>query len=189
MDGERVCVVGVGAFVPTRTIDTDRIARAIPGWPAERIVEKTGIRERRFLWDFDEKTGRAIPPPPDANFYPANNTDMCEAALWRALAMSKLPATDLDAIFVVTCTPDELNFSHDAMELHRRLECRTDAFALVVDDGCGGTPYIIDMVSKMMEGGRFKTVAVVASTLSSPQLNREVYTDEIVPAPGREPIN
>jgi 3-oxoacyl-[acyl-carrier-protein] synthase-3 len=179
MDGERVCVVGVGAFVPTRTIDTDRIARAIPGWPAERIVEKTGIRERRFLWDFDEKTGRAIPPPPDANFYPANNTDMCEAALWRALAMSKLPATDLDAIFVVTCTPDELNFSHDAMELHRRLGCREDAFAFVVDDGCGGTPYLIDMARKMIEGGKFRSIAVVASAFTSSLIDRDVYTSEL----------
>ena len=67
---------------------------------------------------------------------------------------SGVEAQELDAIFVVTCSPDELSFNHDAMELHRRLACRTDAFALVVDDGCGGTPYIIDMASKMIESGR-----------------------------------
>ncbi len=174
-----VRVVGVGAFVPTRSITTDRVARAIPGWPAERIVEKTGITERRFLWDFDEKSGRAVPPPSDANFYPANNTDMCEAALWRALTMAQVPATDLDAIFVVTCTPDELNFNHDAMELHRRMACREDAYAFVIDDGCGGTPYVIDLARKMIAGGQFRTVAVVASAFTSALLNREVYTAEL----------
>jgi 3-oxoacyl-[acyl-carrier-protein] synthase-3 len=180
---------GAGAFVPPRSVNNERIARAFPGWSAERIFEKTGIVERRYLWEIDEN-GKAIPPPEDdLPVYPASNTDMCEIALRRALEQSGVDAKELDALFLVTCTPDELNFNHDAMELHRRLECRTDAFALVIDDGCGGTPYIIDMVSKMMEGGRFKTVAVVASTLSSPQLHRDVYTDEIIPAPGRKPLN
>ena len=180
---------GAGAFVPTRTISNERIAKAFPGWSAERIFEKTGILERRYLWDIDSQ-GKAIPPPLDDKLvYPASNTDMCEIALKRALASSGTEAKQLDAIFLVTCTPDELNFNHDAMELHHRLGCRADTFALVIDDGCGGTPYIIDMVAKMMEGGRFKTVAVVGSTLSSASMNREVYTDEVVPEPGRKPLN
>jgi len=146
--------VGVGSFVPKRRISTERMAKAIPGWPAERIVEKTGIVERRFLWDFDDRTGQAIPPPEnDGNFYPANNTDMCEVALRQALERAGLPATDLDAIFVVTCTPDEVNFSHDAMELHHRLGCREDAYAMVIDSGCGGTLYTIDMARKMIASG------------------------------------
>jgi len=110
-------------------------------------------------------------------------------ALRQALARAGLEAKELDALFLVTCTPDELNFNHDAMLLHQRLGCRADTFALVVDDGCGGTPYIIDMACKMMEGGRIKTVAVVASTLSSPGLHRDVYTDEVLPGPGQKPLN
>lgn len=180
---------GAGAFVPSRTINNERIAKAFPGWSAERILEKTGIIERRYLWEIDER-GTAIPPPEnDLPVYPSSNTDMCEIALQRALKQSGVEAQELDAIFLVTCTPDELNFNHDAMELHRRLGCRTDAFALVIDDGCGGTTYIIDMVSKMMEGGRFKTVAVVASALSSPHLHHDVYTSEVVPEPGSKPLN
>ncbi|HEX8824341.1 MAG TPA: 3-ketoacyl-ACP synthase, partial [Archangium sp.] len=40
---------GAGAFVPSRAISNERIAKAFPGWPAERIEERTGIRERRYL--------------------------------------------------------------------------------------------------------------------------------------------
>jgi 3-oxoacyl-[acyl-carrier-protein] synthase III len=167
-------------------VSNARIARAIPGWPAERIEEKLGIRERRFLWDIDEATGRAVPPPEnDGRIYPAGNTDMCEVALRQALAQAGVAPGELDALFVVTCTPDAPHFNHDAMELHRRLELREDAFALVMDDGCGGTPYVLDLVRKMMDGGRFRTVAVVASAFTSPLVNREVYTDELPPAPGR----
>jgi len=172
--------VGVGSFVPKRRISTERMAKAIPGWPAERIVEKTGIVERRFLWDFDDRTGQAIPPPEnDGNFYPANNTDMCEVALRQALERAGLPASELDAIFVVTCTPDEVNFSHDAMELHHRLGCREDAYAMVIDSGCGGTLYTIDMARKMIASGAVKTVAVIGSAFTSALMNREVYTSEL----------
>jgi 3-oxoacyl-[acyl-carrier-protein] synthase-3 len=183
-----VRIVGAGAFVPSRAVDNHRIAQAIPGWSPERIEEKTSIRERRYLWDFDEQAGVAVAPP-EGSDEPRSNSDMCEIALRRALDMAGLDAEELDAIFLVTCTPDRLNFNYDAMEVHRRLGCRTDAYALMIDDGCGGTPYVMDMAYKMIRSGAVKTVAVIGSALSSPQLNREVFTSAVEPAPGRKPLH
>ena len=177
-------VIGVGHFVPERVITNEKIARAIPGWDAERILEKTGIRERRFLWDFDPVTGTAIPPPDGEPLYPITNSDMCEVAARQALAMAELPASSVDAVFLVTCTPDELNFSHDAMELHRRLGLRRDAYTMVIDDGCGGTPYVIDLARKMLQAGALKNVLVVASAFTWPLVHRRTYTAELTPTPG-----
>jgi 3-oxoacyl-[acyl-carrier-protein] synthase-3 len=182
-----VRIAGAGSFVPSLVVDNHRLAEAIPGWSAERIEEKTSIRERRYLWDFDEKAGRAIRPSADAEG-PKSNADMCEIALRRALENAGIEASELDAIFLVTCTPDRLNFNYDAMEVHRRLGCRTDAYALNIDDGCGGTPYVIDMAQRMIRTGAVKTVAVIGSALSSPQLNREVFANAVEPAPGRKPL-
>ena len=189
-----VRVTGVGAFVPDQAISNEQIARAIPGWSAERIAEKLCIQERRFLWELDADAGRTLPPEglglaPDGSGVPASNSDMCDLALRRALAMGDTDPQELDAIFVVTCTPDRLNFNHDAMELHRRLGCRPDTFALVVDDGCGGTPYVMDMAYRMIRNGGFRTVAIVGSAFTSPLVNRDVYTQEVAPAPGRKPLN
>ncbi|HSK75247.1 MAG TPA: ketoacyl-ACP synthase III [Thermoanaerobaculia bacterium] len=180
-------IVGAGSFVPSRVVDNHRISRAIPGWSPERIEEKTFIKERRFLWDFDEEAGVAIPPSEESG-EPRSNSDMCEIALRRALDHAGLDAKELDAIFLVTCTPDRLNFNHDAMELHRRLGCRPDTYALVIDDGCGGTPYVIDLANKMIQSGAVKTVAVIGSAFTSPQVNREVFAHSVEPAPGRKPI-
>ncbi|HEX7238864.1 MAG TPA: 3-oxoacyl-[acyl-carrier-protein] synthase III C-terminal domain-containing protein [Longimicrobiaceae bacterium] len=189
----RARIVGAGAYVPERAVCNTRIAEAIPGWTPERIEEKIGIRERRFLWDFDAATGRAIAPEAAATATateaPTCNSDMCEVALRRALEMGGVDARELDAVFLVTCTPDELNFNHDAMELHRRLGCRTDCFALVIDDGCGGTPYMMDMACRMIRGGTFRTIAVVGSAFSSPLMHREVCTDSVEPSPGRKALN
>jgi 3-oxoacyl-[acyl-carrier-protein] synthase III len=183
-------LVGAGHFVPRRVITNARITQAIPGWTPERIEEKTGIRERRFLWDFDAETGVALPPPADERLlYPASNTDMCEVAAREALDMAGLRPQSIDALFVVTCTPDELNFSHDAMALHERLGMRADAFAMVVDDGCGGTPYLIDLARRMLETGALGTVLIVASAFTSPLVNRRTYTAELTPGPGQKSLS
>jgi 3-oxoacyl-[acyl-carrier-protein] synthase III len=183
-----VRLVGAGAYVPERAVDNERIAAAIPGWTPERIEEKTSIRERRFLWDFDTESGTTIAPAA-VDDGPASNSDMCEIALRNALVMADLPARALDAVFMVTCTPDRLNFNHDAMEVHRRLGCRSDAYALVIDGGCGDTPYMLDMAFRMIRSGALRTVAVIGSAFTSPQLNREVFTGWVQPDGGRKPIS
>lgn len=173
----KVRVVGSGAYVPERVVRNDRITRAIPGWSAERLSDRTGIEERRFLWDFDEEAGRAIPPA--AGTSPAGNADMAELALRKAIDVAGLTASQLDAIFVVTPTPDELNFCHDAMVVHDRLGCRADCMALVVDSGCGGALYMVDMAYRMIRAGSLRTVAIVASTLVSAIVDRSVFASEL----------
>ncbi len=182
-------IIGAGHFVPSRSVSNERIARAIPGWPADKIAEKTGIRERRFLWDFDDETGRALPPPTDSTFWPRSNVDMCELALRRALEMADIGAESLDALFVVTVSPDEINFCHDAMAIHRRLKCRSATYALVIDSGCAGGLYVFDMARRMIEGGTFRTIGIVASTFASAYLDRDVFTSEVRTTDGAKPIN
>jgi 3-oxoacyl-[acyl-carrier-protein] synthase III len=181
-----VRIVGAGGFVPKRVVKNDRLVRAIPGWTAERITERTGIEERRYLWDFDEKAGKAIPPPEDATYWPRGNVDMAEVALRQALERAQVRPAELDAIFLVTSTPDEVNFSRDAVELHRRVGARREALAMVVDSGCGGALYVADMARRMILSGSARTVAICASTLASPYLDREVFTSEM---PGRKGIH
>jgi 3-oxoacyl-[acyl-carrier-protein] synthase-3 len=172
-------ILGAGCFIPDRVIPNERIVEAIPGWTAEKVAKKTGILERRFLWDFDEEIGRAIVPNGGWSG-PRTNTDMCEIALRRALEMAGVAASELDGIFVVTVTPDELNFCHDAMLVHQRLGCRQDAFAFVIDSGCGGALYTIDTARKMIEGGTYRTIAVVASNFTSAFVDREVFTSDVM---------
>ena len=69
-------ILGAGCFIPDRIIPNERIVQAIPGWTAEKVAQKTGILERRFLWDFDEEIGRAIVPNGHWSG-PRTNTDMC----------------------------------------------------------------------------------------------------------------
>ncbi|HYH79662.1 MAG TPA: hypothetical protein VEX86_07685, partial [Longimicrobium sp.] len=180
-----VRVIGAGAYVPPHAITNAQITDAIPGWTADWIAEKTEIRERRFLWALDAQAGVTVAPPA-TDTGPACNTDMCEMALRRAIEMAGIEGSEIDAVFVVTCTPDRVNFSYDAMEVHRRLGCRPDAYALMIDDGCGGTPYIIDMVYKMIRSGAIGTAAIIGSAFTSALVDREVWTGDVESTPGRK---
>lgn len=180
-----VRVIGAGAYVPPRAVTNAHITEAIPGWSAEWIAEKTQIQERRFLWELDAQAGVTVAPPATST-EPACNTDMCEAALRDAMAMAGIGGAELDAVFVVTCTPDRVNFSYDAMEVHRRVGCRTDAYAMLIDDGCGGTPYVMDMVHKMIRSGAIHTAAIIGSAFTSSLVDREVWSGDVDSGPGRK---
>jgi 3-oxoacyl-[acyl-carrier-protein] synthase III len=151
------------------------MARAFPGWTAEQIVDKTGIVERRFLWPLDVERGCTLPKQDAAPHDPVTGADMGEAALARALKMASMDAADLDMLVVVTCTPDQPRFSHDAMVLQQRLGIRKNVPCFVVDSGCGGALYLLDMVAKMLEAGAARTAAIVGTHFTSAMIDRSVY--------------
>lgn len=172
-----VTIAGVGSYVPPLVVDNERLVKAIPGWTPERIAEKTGILERRFVWDFDEASGRAVPPGVIED--PGPSAQMAEAAVRDALAVAGLAPAELDGLVVTTCTPDQTNFSHEAMVLHKRLGLRPEAFALLHDDGCGGALFHLAMARELIRGGQRRTIAVIGVNSFSPHLDREVYSGKL----------
>lgn len=173
-----VIIAGAGAYVPPRIVDNERLVKAIPGWDADRIAAKTGILARRYLWDFDEETGRTRAPETIAD--PGPTVQVCEPALREALAAAGLEPADLDGLILTTCTPDQTNFSHDAMVLHQRVGMRPEAFALVHDDGCGGALFHLAMARELLLGGQRRTIAIVGANVISPLIDREVYTRKLL---------
>ena len=173
-----VRIVGAGSYVPPHAVSASEMARMIPGWTAEQIIDRTGIVERRFLWPFDVDRGCPVPRSGGTAEEPATGVDMGEAALLSALKMSGVPAADLDLLVVVTCTPDQPRFSHDAMELQRRLGIRKNAQCFVVDSGCGGALYLLDMVARMLETGAMRSAAVLGTHFSSAMIDRVVYNQD-----------
>lgn len=172
-----VKIAGVGGFVPPHVVTNDCLVKVVPGWTAERIEEKTGIRERRHVWPLDENVTRAIPPGPIED--PGPSVQVSEPALRAALEMAGLQPAELDGLMMTTCTPDQVNFSHDAMILHKRLGMRPDAFAMRLDDGCGGAMFQLAIAQELIRGGVRKTIAIVGANAFAPHLDREVYSGKL----------
>lgn len=169
-------IAGAGGHVPHHVVTNERMVKAVPGWTPDRIEAKTGIRERRHLWPIDVETGCVCPPEPSTE---GPNVQLAEAALREALTNAGLQASELDGLILSTCTPDMPNFSHDALILHRRLGMRSDAFAMMHDDGCGGAMFHMAGALERMRGGERRTIAIVASTAFSPHLDRAAYSGKL----------
>jgi 3-oxoacyl-[acyl-carrier-protein] synthase III len=60
---------------------------------------------------------------------------------------------------------------------------------MVIDSGCGGTLYTIDMARKMIASGAVRTVAVIGSTFTSAYMNREVYTSSLAIGDDQKPVH
>jgi 3-oxoacyl-[acyl-carrier-protein] synthase III len=144
----------------------------VPGWPPEKLEAKTGIKERRFLWELDHVSGYAVEPQGPIK----GNVDMALEALRQALDMANMDADELDALYLVTATPDVVSFQSDVMKLATRIGMRPDARVFQEDCGCGGAMYYMVDARERVEAGRQKNVAVVASHITSAQVDRNMYS-------------
>lgn len=176
-------IVGTGASVPPLVVDNRRLLEIFPGprkspWTAAEFEQKTGIRERRFSFDLDDLTGRAMVPagygePPG----PAGL--LAEEALVEALGAAGVEPLQLDGLVYGTCTPDVLHFGSDAQMLHQRLGMRTDATVLQVDVGCGGAVFCLQWAKELLLGGARQRIAVVVTNAMSPLYDRSVYGEAL----------
>ena len=83
-----VQIIGTGSYVPDRIVTNEELA-ATHGFDPAWIVQRTGIRERRFA-AADQAT-----------------SDLCVAAAQRCIDSAHIDTRDIDMLVVGTFTPDQ----------------------------------------------------------------------------------
>jgi len=142
----RVGIAGLGSYVPERVLtnhDFERLVDTSDEW----IVQRTGIRERRFAAE-----GQAT-------------SDLCVAAARKALEAAQLEAADLDLIIVGTLTPDYLLPSTSCLVQHQLGARKAGAFDVAA--ACTGFLTALHTAEGFIASGRARRVLVIgAETLS-----------------------
>jgi len=179
----KVAITGTGAAVPPVVMGNEKLLRLFPGprtkpWTVDEFETKTGIHERRFCFDLDDRTGRAIMGAADLAA-PGPAGRLAEAAVWEALATADVEPAELDGLVVGSCTPDTLHFGGDGQLLHHRLGMRPDALVLQTDIGCAGAPLCLQWAKEMILGGVRRRIAVVLVHVMSPLFDRDLYGDRV----------
>jgi 3-oxoacyl-[acyl-carrier-protein] synthase-3 len=126
-------LVALSAAVPAQKASFDDFAKAFGDRNVERIIESTGIRSVRIAGNLS--TG-----------------DLCEAAANRLLAETGVAATDIDAVVVITQTPDDL-MPGVAFKLQHKLGLRADCLAFDINQGCTGYIYGLLQASMLVKAG------------------------------------
>jgi 3-oxoacyl-[acyl-carrier-protein] synthase III len=139
-------IIGCGSYLPDNIVTNAELAKTVDTSDAW-IVERTGIRERRFVRDGE------------------TTSDLAVKAAEAALADAKLGADVLDLIIVATTTPDE-TFPAVATKVQARLGMIRGA-AFDVQAVCTGFIYGLAVADNFIKAGQAKNVLLIgADTMS-----------------------
>jgi 3-oxoacyl-[acyl-carrier-protein] synthase III len=151
-NSRRIGITGLGVHVPERVF-TNKDLEQYVDTSDEWIVERTGIRERRFASE-DEAL-----------------TDIARPAALAALEDSGTRADEIDLLICATVTPDMM-FPTSAAILADELGM-PDAAAYDLLAGCTGFVYAIAQAYGMLAGGLAKKALVVGGDVLSKILDWE----------------
>ena len=149
-NGTPVSITGLGCHVPERVVTNDDLAKIVDT-SDEWILERTGIRERRYARDDEALSDVALP------------------AAQEALEKAGVAARDVDLLIVATVTPD-MFFPSTAAILADRLGA-TDAAAYDLSAGCTGFMYAVTQASGMAAAGLSRHALVVGADVLSKVMN------------------
>ncbi len=144
-------IVGTGHFVPERVVTNEELSEYMDT-SDEWIIERTGIRERRF-----------IDPSKDTL------ANMASKATKQALEKAKMEASDIDFIVFATITPDYF-FPGSGVLLERELGLETTP-SIDIRNACSGFIYALSVGDQFIKTGMYKNVLVIGGEIQSTALD------------------
>ncbi len=144
-------IFGTGSFAPERVVTNADLQQWIDT-SDEWIVERTGIRERRWVAE-----GSGV-----------GSSDLGVEAARRALADAAVDGSDIDLVIFATLSPDH-DFPGNGPILQRKLGLK--AATLDVRQQCTGFLYGLSIAEAYVRAGLYQRVLVVASEVQSTGLD------------------
>jgi len=126
-------------YLPQLRLDNVTLSSEFPDWTPDKILEKTGIIERRIA---------------DVNETAADLAYLAAEQLFREHNINK---HDIDFLIFCTQTPDHL-LPTSACLIHERLGLKKQCGALDIGLGCSGYVYGMSLAKAMIEAGISKNI-------------------------------
>jgi 3-oxoacyl-[acyl-carrier-protein] synthase-3 len=130
-------ITGMAAAVPADVIDNLQYTMHFPAEDVKEIVEKTGIRQRRFA-----PAGMCA-------------SDLCHQAAERLISDMNINKEEIDLLVFVSQTPD-YRMPATSVLLQHRLGLRKDTMAFDISLGCSAFVYALSIVYGLMQGGTIR---------------------------------
>jgi 3-oxoacyl-[acyl-carrier-protein] synthase-3 len=140
-------IVGLGHHVP-ETVVTNQQLTSMMDTTDEWIVERTGIRERRWVDPLKDTVA-----------------NMAAKASRIALQRAGLKEKDIEFIVFATITPDYY-FPGSGVLLQRELGLESIG-ALDIRNACSGFIYALSVADQFIKSGMYKTILVVGAEIQS----------------------
>ena len=139
-----VYLQAIGMAVPEKQQSNEELCEGVPGWTAEKIFTKTGIRSRRIARD-DETA-----------------CDLGVQAAEQLLEETGAARDSIDALILCTQSPDHF-LPATACIMQDRLRLPTTCAALDINQGCSGYPYSLWLAHSLLLSGNARRVLVITA--------------------------
>lgn len=139
---KHIGISGLAAAVPANTIENEAYTMHFPAEDVKQIVEKTGIRQRRFA--------------------PAGMTssDLCYAAAEKLLTEMQVSRDEIDAVIFVSQTPD-YRMPATSVILQDKLGLSKSTLAFDINLGCSAFVYGLSVAFSFMQQPNFRNVLLL----------------------------
>jgi 3-oxoacyl-[acyl-carrier-protein] synthase-3 len=136
-------IEAIASHLPDAVLDNAALAALYPDWPADKILNKTGIAQRRIAASGE------------------TSADLAQAAAEKLFAAGIDPAS-IDYLLFCTQTPDYV-LPTTACVLQDKLGLRTDIGALDFNLGCSGFVYGLSLAKGLIETGQARRVLLLTA--------------------------
>lgn len=140
----RATIADLAGHLPATVLDNEELGRLYPGWGADKIFEKTGIRNRRIAAPH-ETAG-----------------DLAFHAAEALFARGRIKREQVDFVILCTQAPDHV-LPTTACILQHRLGLATGIGALDVNLGCSGFVYCLSLARGLVDSGAARCVLVLTA--------------------------
>jgi len=137
-------IVAIASHLPEQVLSNDDLAALYPSWPADKILDKTGVQTRH------------IAAPGETA------VDLAEAAAKALFAQGRVAPGDIDYLLFCTQAPDHI-LPTSACLLQQRLGLRNDIGALDFNLGCSGFVYGLSMAQALIASGQARRVLLLTA--------------------------
>ncbi|CAB4051045.1 ketoacyl-ACP synthase III [Paraburkholderia phenoliruptrix] len=158
--GVQARILDIAGYLPQQILTNDELAALYPEWSADKILAKTGIRERHIA-----AAGQTA-------------ADLAYEAARNLFAQNAVSAEDVDFVILCTQAPDYV-LPTSACLLQDRLGIATRAGALDINLGCSGYVYGLSLAKGLVETGAARCVLLLTADTYSKYihpLDRSVRT-------------
>lgn len=146
-------IAAITTHLPDQVLTNDALAADYPSWPADKILDKTGIRERRIAGE----TETAL--------------DLGCAAAAKLFATGAVAAQDVDFLLFCTQAPDYI-LPTSACVMQERLGLPRHIGALDFNLGCSGYVYGLSLAAGLIAAGAARRVLLVTADTYSKYIHR-----------------
>jgi 3-oxoacyl-[acyl-carrier-protein] synthase III len=143
-DRLQAAITAIEYYLPEDVLTNDQLASVYPDWSVDKIVTKTGIRERH------------IAAPQECA------SDLAVRAAQKLFDSGAVAPSDIDMLLLCTQTPDYF-LPTTACMVQDRLGISTESGALDFNLGCSGFVYGLGIAKGLIETGQADTVLLVTS--------------------------